>query len=122
MRRLIDTHAPIWFCEGSPSLSVAVRAAMEDESNEKGLRREFRGARSFQTLVLTSRRNDRSRACDLVAACVPVGTLQEVRRDGTPRPTLGTNALPGFRDRSWNDSWGFCFRDFLAAGGDDLAS
>ena len=35
MRLLIDTHALIWFCEGSPSLSAAARAAMEDEANER---------------------------------------------------------------------------------------
>lgn len=35
MRLLIDTHALIWFCEGSPSLSVAARMAMEDEANER---------------------------------------------------------------------------------------
>lgn len=35
MRLLIDTHALIWFCEGSASLSDAARTAMEDESNER---------------------------------------------------------------------------------------
>jgi len=35
MRLLIDTHALIWFCEGSSSLSDAARAAMEDETNER---------------------------------------------------------------------------------------
>ncbi|MBK8039675.1 MAG: type II toxin-antitoxin system VapC family toxin [Verrucomicrobiaceae bacterium] len=35
MRLLIDTHALIWFCEGSPLLSAAARVAMEDESNER---------------------------------------------------------------------------------------
>jgi PIN domain nuclease of toxin-antitoxin system len=35
MRLLIDTHALIWFCEGSPSLSPTARAAMEDEANER---------------------------------------------------------------------------------------
>ena len=35
MRLLIDTHALIWFCEGSPSLSATARAAMEDEANER---------------------------------------------------------------------------------------
>ena len=33
MRLLIDTHALLWFCEGSPMLSTKARAAMEDESN-----------------------------------------------------------------------------------------
>lgn len=35
MKLLIDTHALIWFCEGSPLLSPAARAAMEDASNER---------------------------------------------------------------------------------------
>ena len=35
MRLLIDTHALIWFCDGSGSLSDAARAAMEDEANER---------------------------------------------------------------------------------------
>ena len=35
MRLLIDTHALIWFCEGSSSLSATARAAMEDETNER---------------------------------------------------------------------------------------
>ncbi len=35
MKVLIDTHALIWFCEGSPLLGSAARAAMEDDSNEK---------------------------------------------------------------------------------------
>lgn len=35
MKLLIDTHALIWFCEGSSSLSPAARAAMEDETNER---------------------------------------------------------------------------------------
>ena len=35
MRLLLDTHALIWFCEGSPSLSPTARAAMEDETNER---------------------------------------------------------------------------------------
>jgi PIN domain nuclease of toxin-antitoxin system len=34
MRLLIDTHALLWFCEGSPILSPKARAAMEDASNE----------------------------------------------------------------------------------------
>jgi PIN domain nuclease of toxin-antitoxin system len=35
MRLLIDTHALVWFCEGSPHLSIAARAAIEDEANER---------------------------------------------------------------------------------------
>jgi PIN domain nuclease of toxin-antitoxin system len=35
MRVLIDTHALIWFCEGSDSLSTTARAAMEDAGNER---------------------------------------------------------------------------------------
>jgi PIN domain nuclease of toxin-antitoxin system len=35
MRLLIDTHALIWFCDGSPSLSEVARAAMEDDTNER---------------------------------------------------------------------------------------
>lgn len=35
MRLLIDTHALIWFCDGSASLSATARAAMEDEANER---------------------------------------------------------------------------------------
>jgi PIN domain nuclease of toxin-antitoxin system len=35
MRLLIDTHALIWFCEGSPALSATARAAMEDAGNER---------------------------------------------------------------------------------------
>jgi PIN domain nuclease of toxin-antitoxin system len=35
MRVLIGTHALIWFCEGSPSLSSPAREAMEDEANER---------------------------------------------------------------------------------------
>jgi len=34
MRLLLDTHALIWFCEGSSSLSPTARAAMEDRGNE----------------------------------------------------------------------------------------
>jgi len=34
MRLLIDTHALLWFCEGSHILSPKARAAMEDASNE----------------------------------------------------------------------------------------
>jgi PIN domain nuclease of toxin-antitoxin system len=32
---LIDTHALLWFCEGSSALSDKARAAMEDEANER---------------------------------------------------------------------------------------
>jgi PIN domain nuclease of toxin-antitoxin system len=35
VRLLIDTHALLWFCEGSFSLSDRARAAMEDEANER---------------------------------------------------------------------------------------
>jgi PIN domain nuclease of toxin-antitoxin system len=35
MRLLLDSHALLWFCEGSPSLSAAARAAIEDLANEK---------------------------------------------------------------------------------------
>ena len=35
MRLLIDTHALIWFCEGSPSLSPTARAAIENAQNER---------------------------------------------------------------------------------------
>jgi PIN domain nuclease of toxin-antitoxin system len=35
MRLLIDTHALLWFCEGSSKLSDKARAAMEDDSNER---------------------------------------------------------------------------------------
>lgn len=35
MRLLIDTHALLWFCEGSASLSSAARAAMEDAGNDR---------------------------------------------------------------------------------------
>ena len=35
MRLLIDTHALLWFCEGSPILSPKARAAMEDGTNER---------------------------------------------------------------------------------------
>jgi len=34
MRLLLDTHAMLWFCEGSASLNATARAAMEDEDNE----------------------------------------------------------------------------------------
>ena len=33
MRLLLDTHAFLWFCEGSNALSPAARAAMEDANN-----------------------------------------------------------------------------------------
>lgn len=35
MRLLLDSHTLLWFCEGSASLSVAARAAIEDAQNEK---------------------------------------------------------------------------------------
>ena len=35
MRLLIDTHALLWFCEGSSMLSPKARAAMEDDANER---------------------------------------------------------------------------------------
>ena len=35
MRLLLDTHALLWFCEGSAALSATARAAMEDEGNER---------------------------------------------------------------------------------------
>lgn len=35
MRLLLDTHALLWFCEGSEALSDAARAAIEDEANER---------------------------------------------------------------------------------------
>jgi PIN domain nuclease of toxin-antitoxin system len=35
MRLLLDTHALLWFCEGSPMLSAVARAAIEDDSNER---------------------------------------------------------------------------------------
>ena len=34
MRLLLDTHALIWFCDGSPMLGQAARSAMEDASNQ----------------------------------------------------------------------------------------
>lgn len=34
MRLLIDTHAFLWFCEGSASLSPNARMAMEDAANQ----------------------------------------------------------------------------------------
>ena len=35
MRLLLDSHAFLWFCEGSGSLSAPARAAIEDLGNEK---------------------------------------------------------------------------------------
>ena len=35
MRLLLDSHAFLWFVGGDASLSAAVRAAIEDEGNEK---------------------------------------------------------------------------------------
>ena len=35
MRLLLDTHALVWWLEGSPRLSVSVRRAIADPSNEK---------------------------------------------------------------------------------------
>ena len=35
MKLLLDTHALLWFCEGSASLSPAARAAMEDQTSER---------------------------------------------------------------------------------------
>jgi PIN domain nuclease of toxin-antitoxin system len=35
MRLLLDSHAFLWFCEGSASLSAKARAAIEDPANEK---------------------------------------------------------------------------------------
>jgi PIN domain nuclease of toxin-antitoxin system len=34
MRLLLDSHALLWFCEGSASLSTAARSAIEDLANE----------------------------------------------------------------------------------------
>jgi len=34
MRLLLDTHALLWFCEGSNELSPAARSAMEDARND----------------------------------------------------------------------------------------
>lgn len=34
MRLLLDTHAFLWFCEGSTSLSASARAGIENPSNE----------------------------------------------------------------------------------------
>ena len=35
MRLLLDSHALLWFCEGSTLLSAAARAAIEDGQNER---------------------------------------------------------------------------------------
>jgi PIN domain nuclease of toxin-antitoxin system len=35
MRLLLDSHALLWFCEGSAQLSVPARTAIEDATNEK---------------------------------------------------------------------------------------
>jgi PIN domain nuclease of toxin-antitoxin system len=35
MRLLIDTHALLWFCQGSSSLSDAARTVLEDEKNTR---------------------------------------------------------------------------------------
>lgn len=35
MRLLLDSHALLWFCEGSSSLSLDAREAIEDLGNEK---------------------------------------------------------------------------------------
>ncbi len=35
MRLLLDTHAFLWFCDGSAALSQTARAAIEDSGNEK---------------------------------------------------------------------------------------
>ena len=35
MRLLLDTHALVWWLEGSPRLSVSARRAIADPSNEK---------------------------------------------------------------------------------------
>jgi PIN domain nuclease of toxin-antitoxin system len=32
---LLDAHTLLWFCEGSPSLSLPARAAIKDPANEK---------------------------------------------------------------------------------------
>jgi PIN domain nuclease of toxin-antitoxin system len=37
MRLLLDTHAFLWFIMGSPNLSRAARAVIEDEANERFL-------------------------------------------------------------------------------------
>lgn len=34
MRLLLDTHALLWFCEGSSELSSSAKDAMEDSSNQ----------------------------------------------------------------------------------------
>ena len=35
MRLLLDSHAFLWFCEGSPDLSKPAREAIEEPTNEK---------------------------------------------------------------------------------------
>jgi PIN domain nuclease of toxin-antitoxin system len=35
MRLLLDSHAFLWFCEGSSNLSTPARNAIEDPVNEK---------------------------------------------------------------------------------------
>ncbi|MBI4325328.1 MAG: type II toxin-antitoxin system VapC family toxin [Chloroflexi bacterium] len=35
MRLLLDSHAFLWFCEGSASLSTKARAGIEDPANDK---------------------------------------------------------------------------------------
>jgi PIN domain nuclease of toxin-antitoxin system len=35
VRLLLDTHALLWFCQGSDALSDVARAAIEDETNER---------------------------------------------------------------------------------------
>jgi PIN domain nuclease of toxin-antitoxin system len=35
MRLLLDSHAFLWFCEGSSNLSIPARLAIEDAANEK---------------------------------------------------------------------------------------
>jgi PIN domain nuclease of toxin-antitoxin system len=34
MRLLLDTHTLLWFCEGSSSLSISARSAIEDPANQ----------------------------------------------------------------------------------------
>ncbi len=34
MRLLLDTHALLWFCDGSSMLSIPARQAMEDATNQ----------------------------------------------------------------------------------------
>ena len=37
MKLLLDTHAFLWFIMGSPNLSAAARALIEDGANERFL-------------------------------------------------------------------------------------